>query len=200
MKIPLHHQISEYDCGPTSLLNAISYLFEREEIPPEVIRNIMLYSLDSYNNEGIQGKSGTSCAAMAFLVNWLNCFGRLGQLPVLGRHLSGCEVAIGPDSLINEALLEGGVCVVRVYFDVPHYILLTGLSGEELLAFDPYYRTVPFDFAPDIRLTADHPTAYNRLIPSCYLNCESDTIYALGPTEEREAVLLWRGKTDVQGL
>ena len=33
MKIPLRYQISEYDCGPTSMLNAVSYLFEREEIP-----------------------------------------------------------------------------------------------------------------------------------------------------------------------
>ena len=49
MKNPLRYQISEYDCGPTSLLNAISFLFEREEIPPEVIRNIMLYCLDCYN-------------------------------------------------------------------------------------------------------------------------------------------------------
>ncbi len=48
---PLHYKRSEYDCGPTAMLNGISYLFEREEIPPEVIRNIMLYSLDCYNAE-----------------------------------------------------------------------------------------------------------------------------------------------------
>lgn len=34
MKNPLHYQLSEYDCGPTSMMNAIAYLFEREEIPP----------------------------------------------------------------------------------------------------------------------------------------------------------------------
>lgn len=33
MKNPLHYQFSEYDCGPTSMQNAISFLFEREEIP-----------------------------------------------------------------------------------------------------------------------------------------------------------------------
>ena len=32
MKNPLHYQLSEYDCGPTSMMNAIAYLFEREEI------------------------------------------------------------------------------------------------------------------------------------------------------------------------
>ena len=59
-KNPLHYQLSEYDCGPTAILDAISYLFPREEIPPEIIRNVMLYCLDCYNTEGCPGKSGTS--------------------------------------------------------------------------------------------------------------------------------------------
>ena len=72
MKNPLHYQLSEYDCGPTTMLNAISFLFEREEISPVLIRNVMLYCLDCYNEEGIMGKRGTSTAAMMFLCNWLN--------------------------------------------------------------------------------------------------------------------------------
>lgn len=56
-KNPLHYQLSEYDCGPTAMLDAISYLFPREEIPPEIIRNIMLYCLDCYNMEGRPGKA-----------------------------------------------------------------------------------------------------------------------------------------------
>ena len=82
MKNPLHYQLSEYDCGPTSLLNAISFLFEREEIPPEILRNIMLYCLDCYGPEGSAGKSGTSCTAMMFLSNWLQGLGDIGKLPV----------------------------------------------------------------------------------------------------------------------
>lgn len=58
MKSPLRYQMSEYDCGPTTMLNGISYLFPRESISPEIIRNIMLYSLDSYGGEGIMGKAG----------------------------------------------------------------------------------------------------------------------------------------------
>ena len=92
MKIPLRYQISEYDCGPTSLLNAMSFLFQREEISPELIRNIMLYSLDSYGSGGVLGKSGTSRMAMAFLSNWLDGAGKTGILPITSRHLSGKEV------------------------------------------------------------------------------------------------------------
>ena len=48
MKVPLRYQMTEYDCGPTSLLNAVSYLFPREEIPPEIVRSVMLYCLDCF--------------------------------------------------------------------------------------------------------------------------------------------------------
>jgi hypothetical protein len=68
MKNPLSYQATEFDCGPTTLTNAISYLFKREEIPPDVIKHIVLYSLDAYNCKGEFGKSGTSGMAMMFLV------------------------------------------------------------------------------------------------------------------------------------
>ena len=92
MKNPLHYQMTEYDCGPTSMLNAISYLFHREEIPPEIVRNIMLYCLDCFGPDGASGKCGTSCMAMMFLSNWLSGFGQAGHLPVSSQYLSGREV------------------------------------------------------------------------------------------------------------
>ena len=136
MKNPLHYQFSEYDCGPTSMQNAISFLFEREEIPPEVLRNIMLYCLDCYSSEGVPGKSGTSCAAMMFLSNWLNSMGDLGILPVKSRYLSGKEVYLGNESYVNDALRRGGAVVLRLFSDEWHYVLLTGEDGEHVYMFD----------------------------------------------------------------
>ena len=46
------------------MLNAIIYLFDRDEIPPEVIRNTMLYCLDCYSKEGIPGKRGMAIRAL----------------------------------------------------------------------------------------------------------------------------------------
>lgn len=194
MKNPLHYQLSEYDCGPTTMLNAVSFLFEREEIPPEIIRNIMLYCLDCYGPEGSPGKSGTSCTAMMFLCNWLDGFGRVGQLPIAGQYLSGKSVRIEPDSLINDALHRGGVAVVRLYFDVAHYVLLTGERDGCVLMFDPYYQKEPFPQA-DIEVTAAHPFHYNRVVPFSYFNRETQELYALGKADEREAVLLFNQNT-----
>lgn len=194
MKNPLHYQLSEYDCGPTSMLNAISFLFEREDIPPEVIRNIMLYSLDCYGAEGAPGKSGTSCTAMMFLSHWLDGFGQVGHLPVSSRYLSGKSVYMGTESLINDALRRGGEAVVRLYFDVDHYVLMTGEQEGCILLFDPYYQTQPFP-QKDILVTLEHPHRYNRVVPFSYFNREDASLYALGKAETREAVLLFNEQT-----
>ncbi|WP_448860695.1 peptidase C39 [Clostridium sp.] len=197
MKNPLHYQLSEYDCGPTSLLNAISFLFEREEIPPEILRNIMLYCLDCYGPEGSAGKSGTSCTAMMFLSNWLQGLGDIGKLPVSSRYLRGSDVYVGDNSLLLDALRRGGAVVVRLYYEVAHYVLFTGVEDRRILLFDPYYQTVPFT-KPDEKealLITDHPFSWNRSVPFSYFNRESMELYALGEMAGREAVLLFNRNT-----
>ncbi|PWJ50585.1 peptidase C39 [Faecalicatena contorta] len=194
MKNPLHYQLSEYDCGPTSMLNAVSYLFERETIPPELIRNIMLYCLDCYGSEGVLGKSGTSCTAMMFLSNWLQGFGTAGHLPISSSYLSGKNVFIGEESMVNDALRRGGVVVVRLFYDVAHYVLLTGEQDGSILMFDPYYETDPFS-ETDVLVTQEHPLSYNRVVPFSYFNKESQELYALGDIEGREAVLMFNEHT-----
>lgn len=194
MKNPLYYQLSEYDCGPTSMLNALSFLFERAEIPPEVIRNIMLYCLDSYNAEGVCGKSGTSRAAMMFLSNWLNGYGKVGQLPVSSRYLAGECVYIGQDSYICDALRRGGVAVVRLFLDDPHYVLLTGEREGHILVFDPYLLEEPLELE-GVRTESGRPCEYNRVIDPQVFNRETTQPYALGPMEGREAVLLFNSRT-----
>lgn len=60
MKIPLRFQCTEYDCGTTSFINALLYLYDRENIPIEFIKAIYKYTLDVEDKEGIIGKGGTS--------------------------------------------------------------------------------------------------------------------------------------------
>lgn len=194
MKNPLRYQISEYDCGPTSMLNAMSYLFQREEIPPEIIRNIMLYCLDCYGADGASGKSGTSRMAMMFLSNWLNGFGKAGYLPISSTHLSGDAVHFRQESRLRDALLRGGAAVALVDLDGWHYVLLTGIQGEQVFLFDPYYLDTPFE-NEEIQMVTDYPMAYNRIVPTWHFERETRAHYALGPVETREAVLLFNEQT-----
>lgn len=197
MKNPLHYQLSAYDCGPTTMLNAVSFLFEREEIPPEIIRNVMLYSLDCYGAEGAPGKAGTSRMAMMFLSNWLDGFGKATKLELSSQYLSGKAVYIGQQSRINDALHRGGVAVVRLFYDVEHYALLTGIEDDRIQMFDPWYvpEISPEFSRTDVKVTLAHPKEYNRLVPFSYFNRENHELYAFGPPEDREAVLLFNERT-----
>lgn len=193
MKNPLHYQLSEYDCGPTTMLNAISFLFEREEISPTVIRNIMLYCLDCYDGDGVMGKKGTSCAAMMFLSNWLNGYGKIGQLPVSSSYLAGKDVWIGRDSLVNDALTRGGAVVIRLYYECAHYVLLTGIQDGRILMFDPYYVEEEYEESGIVQVK-DEPFRYNRIVDAERFNQETTELYALGPIPEREAVIVYNDR------
>ena len=174
------------------MLNAISYLFHREEIPPEIVRNIMLYCLDCFGPDGASGKCGTSCMAMMFLSNWRSGFGQAGHLPVSSQYLSGREVNFSQNGGLSDALRRKGAAVVRVDLEGWHYVLLTGIQKDMVYFFDPYYRTEPFDDL-DLRVETACPDAYNRIAP---IHCfEGNSVYALPPPEKREAVLLFNENT-----
>ena len=40
MKVPLRYQNTEYDCGTTSFVNALAYLYDREDIPVVLLKAI----------------------------------------------------------------------------------------------------------------------------------------------------------------
>ncbi|MDD6175793.1 MAG: peptidase C39 [Firmicutes bacterium] len=194
MNNPLRYQMTEYDCGPTSILNAVSYLFQREEIPPEIVRSVMLYCLGCFGTDGACGKSGTSCMAMMFLSNWINSFGQTGHLSISSQHLSGQEVNFSQNGRLRDASRRGGAAVARVDLEGWYYVLLTRIQEDAVFLFDPYYRAEPFG-DPALQMVAGHPDAYNRIVPIRYLEQDTQEIYAFGPVEEREAVLLFNEKT-----
>lgn len=196
MKIPLHYQISEYDCGPTSVLNALSFLFERHEVPPVLIRNIMLYSLDCYDSCGEAGKSGTSRSAMMFLSHWMDGFGKTGRLPITSSYISGADVFLGPGSEIDRALKQGGAIVVRLFLDEWHYVLFTGIEDDDSIRiFDPYLSKDILQGHPEVKDVENQPYSHNRIVPAASFNNETELLYALGPKEGREAVIIYNTKT-----
>ena len=201
MKNLLNYQSSEYDCGPVSLTNAVRFLFEREDIYPDIIKYIMLYCLDSYNEAGEVGKRGTSASAMMFLANWLNQFGQMKNFPISCEFLSGEEVHIGQTDKIVCALQQGGAVVLRLYLDVPHYVLLTGIEGDSLYIFDPYYEEeddpeLSEEYSePGIVFISDQPKRANRLVSIERLNHTGESFYEMGPLDLREAVIVFNKET-----
>ena len=62
MKIPLRFQTTEYDCAPTTFINALLYLYEREEIPAILLKKIYQYSLDEKRCQGTSRESAENLA------------------------------------------------------------------------------------------------------------------------------------------
>lgn len=201
MKNLLNYQSSEYDCGPVSLTNAIRYLFDREVLYPDIIKYIMLYCLDSYNEEGEVGKRGTSASAMMFLSNWLNQFGQMKNFPISCEFLSGENVYLSLNSKIVEALQQGAAVVLRLFLDVGHYVLLTGIEGNNVYLFDPYYEELDDPeldqeyFSEGITFITDQPKRANRMVSMERLNRLTEGYYEMGPYDIREAVIVFNRET-----
>ncbi|MGN1151987.1 MAG: peptidase C39 [Lachnospiraceae bacterium] len=201
MKNVLNYQSSEYDCGPVALTNAIRYLFDREVIYPDIIKYIMLYCLDSYDEQGEVGKRGTSASAMMFLSNWLNQFGKMKNFPISCEFLSGEDVYLSQNGKIIGALQQGGAVVLRLFLDVGHYVLLTGIEGDSIYLFDPYYEELndpELDeeyLSEGITFVTDQPKRANRLVSIDRLNRLTEGFYEMGPYEIREALIVFNQET-----
>lgn len=190
MKNPLNYQITEYDCGPTTMMNAISFLFKREEISPDIAKCIMQYCLDGYNSKGEAYKSGTTDMAMWFLAHWLNQFGKVRKFPIHCENLMKEDVFINDSSRITECLYQKGAVVAKVMLGCWHYVLLTGIEGEYIDLFDPYFRQ-----RPKVTMIWGEPKKRNRRVHISRLNSTGKECYALGRMDSRECVLMFNTKT-----
>ena len=77
--------------------------------------------------------------------------------------------------------------------------MLTGKGNGVVWAFDPYMSTELFENHPEIGLELD-PWHYNRTIPDSACDSEEEQLYALGPKDLREAVIIYNEKTRKQAV
>ena len=162
-------------------------------------RKLILGGVEIPFEKGLDGHSDADVLVHAVMDAMLGALalGDIGKLPVSSRYLRGSDVYVGDNSLLLDALHRGGAVVVRLYYEVAHYVLFTGVKDGQILLFDPYYQTVPFT-KPDEKealLVTDHPFSWNRSVPFSYFNRESMELYALGEMAGREAVLLFNRNT-----
>lgn len=200
MKSPLNYQVTRYDCGKTSFINALAYLYEREEIPPQVTDYALRVTGDC--NLGVKGyMRGTSSYALAFMAAWCNDYLAKAGFPIRCQALRDDEVSVQDGATLLRGIESGAVAVCGCYIGVDHYVLITGVDGDDVLIFDPYYDTWPpqnFD-VPDegVVWVDDHPFSHNRRISKSVLEDRDGKGYSLFAKSGRDAVLIWR--TDRQG-
>lgn len=188
MKTPLRYQVTESDCGSVSLINAISYLFEREEIPAELIKAINMYTLDCYDEKGVLGAGGTSRKSIKFLTQFLNSYSDLEDFGMICERLTKEKVILGK---IKQCLANRGVIFIRCCLEVEHYVIITNIDQNNVYIFDPYYLDEnEYHHGEEVKIIANHPFTHNRTVSLKRLFEESKHDFALGPVERRECVLI----------
>ena len=203
MKIPFRYQSTDYDCVPTTFINALQYLFKQNEIPPAVVQRIMLYSLDTVNQYGECGKRGTSCLAVQLIMQWLEAF--RGDRFAFKRceYLAEEQIHLRKGNKIVSCINRGGVALLRVHASKAttapfHYILALGVDKNDsdwLLFFDPYYRVNPFK-GEDSKyiewLGGENEQGANLKIKRERLDSYKFEKYSMAAIDERECCLLER--------
>ena len=187
-KTPLDYQITEYDCGTTTLLNALRYLFKRSEISPKVYKYILQYTLDKSNIFGEVGKGGTSVFALEFLCDWLNENAKSKEMNVKCTSIPKDDISIN-NKFLSDKIKNGAVAIVKLYQDCDHYCLLTKLDEEYAYLFDPYYLNINYyDNDKDIEIIKDKPFEYNRKVAKVRMDSKSKKDFSI--VTNKDAVII----------
>lgn len=193
-KTPLDYQITEYDCGTTTLLNALRYLFKRSEISPEIYKFIMQYTLDKTNIFGEIGKGGTSVYALEFLSNWLNENAKSKEMDIKCTSLQSDEISMY-NKMLNEKIENGAVAIVRVYQECDHYCLLTKIDDNFAYLFDPYYLNINYyDKDKDVEIIKDRPFEFNRKVRKERMEEHTTKDFALVRGKNSEIIIIEKNK------
>lgn len=200
MKVAFRQQVSDYDCAPTSLLNALSYLFHRHEIPPFVVQRIYRESLDH------RAAKGTTARAMREIGFWLASYREqhFKRFALATQYLSGKQVHLSANSKIISCIMEQGVALLSVHATAHerHYILALNREDDWLHCYDPYLRSSKFVTNDAVQFIEQQgPQQANLRIRSDWLDRTGsqasnphDRKYIFGCPDYRECLLLNRIK------
>ena len=194
MQAPLLYQVSEYDCVPTTLINAVSYLFHRREIPPMVIRHIYLYCLDTVGRDSRLGIGGTSKYAVRLVGNWLNGY-KIKHFSVVTDFLEREAVNIEPGGEIETCLEEGGVALCNILLTLrdEHYIMVMDMDKDWIYGFDPYRRQAVRGMKGNVVvLDPGDGRSPNVKARKSWFEQEAVQRFCLGPLVQRECLLIRR--------
>jgi hypothetical protein len=198
VKVPFRQQASETDCVPTSLINALSYLFDRREIPPFVVHRVYRDCLD------IESSRGTSSRAIQDIGFWLNHYKekRYKDFAVESKFLTGEQVHLRRNSKIIRCINSNGAALLRVHLnrDVWHCILGFRSEGGWLHCYDPAPHSKRFINNDAVQFaTTTGQQEPNLRIRFDWLEKDFDTTkntderkYVFGCHDDRECLLLNR--------
>ena len=185
MKTPLSYQVTPNDSAPVAIINALSNLYEREELDSYLIEGIYTLSYNLLVSKESNGTEGI-CHISRFLESEMKGRG------LAVKYLCSHEVFLGPGCSLYRTLDNGGKAVAKIFSKVGvRYITITSLTNDYLYYFDPYYGT---ECGEDIEILTHMPFLANKRIKMPNLSqVASDHVKGI-KQEEKELVLFERVK------
>lgn len=198
--IPFHYQISEEDCFPTSVMNALIYLFNKpSEIPGEVIRMVYLLSLDDLRRGGdISSKEGAKA-----LITWLKEYSKkenkrkksFAGFAIMAEILEEENVHLRGNNKIIQCLNKAGVALCDICYPSPddgHTVIAFKHDSEWIYFWDPYWEKIPKKYKKYVeRPDEDKKENHNLRIRKKWLDEDTDERYTFGK-KDRFCILLWK--------
>ena len=191
IKTPLSYQITEFDCGQTTFLNAIRYLFYREEISPKIVKNIMHFTLDLTDTMEEDYQGGTSIYAIEYLSGWLNQVSKINKkMKMRTKILKGTEVNT-KNPILLDCMNSGGVAIFRVWQEEEHYVLCTDIDEKYVYLFDPYYLKINYyENDEKCEIIKNRPFDFNRKIAKSRLDEFSQRDFSFVDGDNREILII----------
>ncbi len=187
MKTPLRYQITEFDCGTTTFINALAYLYEREDIPVTLIKNVYKYTLDNEGKSHIVGEGGTSNDAVRRLTHWITTFANCHEFGLKLDLLLADDVSLQE---IRKCIADHGCVIARCYQVSEHYVLITDIDDDYVYIWDPYYFEENYYDKDDCVHLVNGKSTYNRMVRLARLMGESKKDFSLMEKDKREVLLM----------
>ena len=191
MKVPLRYQNTEYDCGTTSFVNALAYLYDREDIPVELLKSVYKFTLDVVGKDGIKGTGGTSRKHAELLAKYFIEYANKND-----EFDINCKILYGKDVTLEKmknSLDNNGVIIARCWQDTEHYVLITKIDDNFAYIFDPYYLEEDYYVKDeDVAIVLHETFTHNRLVKIERLFDESLKDFSLLEEAKRSVILLNR--------
>lgn len=191
MKIPLRYQNTEYDCGTTTFVNALAYLYDREDIPVELLKKIYKLTLDVKDSEGIIGKGGTSRSHAELLSKYFVEYANQND-----NFDLECEILTSDKiniEYMKNNLNRKSVIIARCWQDGEHYVLITKIDDIFAYIFDPYYLEEDYYTQDsDVAIVLHETFSHNRLVKIERLFDESKKDFSLLEKKNRSVIILKR--------
>lgn len=191
MKVPLRYQNTEYDCGTTSFVNALAYLYDREDVPVELLKAIYRFTLDVEGIDGVEGKGGTSKKHAELLAKYFVEFAnRNDDFDIKCKILYGENVTL---ERIKDSLNNNGVVIARCWQDSEHYVLITNIDENFVYLFDPYFLEEDYYVDDeDVAIILHETFTHNRVVKIERLFSEKLEDFSLMKKDNRSIILINR--------